>query len=360
MKYSKADLKALGRTAKAVLFAGATTLASGATILMQGQALGPADGAFSDSGVGEYCTVFLARITPRGSLDTDTTKGNTQSTYQSNSKRFTPPLDTLDTLNISGEAAADPNYRFTLKNYVAKKFFPYNNQIPTVFFDCPYPPYDIVSAFGLSINRVETLSLAGRGVTGLGLAYLLRVPSRVCTTELFTNGRSPRYSSYANAVWNLEKLLVNVSDFDTAKLIAKAIFPDSEYYSETLIPLKPSVYGQAQAIESLSLYQHVIPHVGVKEPKENVQRPKENEPATSSRVTTISRLQQLIEDEKRKGNDPRLYDALGQKRSACEPGVNFLETTGRGRNMGKNRNGGRIVSKFVISSNGRRRNTPMH
>ncbi len=343
-------------TVGALLLTGALSAFSATPISLQGQAFGSIDRVIPDSAVSEYCDAFLARITPRGIRDTDSTKGNTQNMYLSDFMRYNPVLDTFDTLNIYGRATEDTNYRFFIKNFVARKVYPATNWVPTVFFDCPYPPYDTVVAFGLSINAVDTTRLAGKGLVGrtLGFASLLRVPNRVCTTEVFTNGRSSRYLSYANAMWNLEKILVNVNDFDTTKLRVIAIFSDSEYYSETLIPLKPSVYGQAQAVESLSLYQYVQQHVGVKEEEKTVESNKSER--MWDRIMSNPELAKFIREEEAKGNKVQSYDASGRKKPYGGPGVNFLEITGRGRNTGKN------VRRFkvVCPSDGRFRNVPMH
>jgi hypothetical protein len=349
------DPRYMRGTIYSLIVAGALKLASATpfAIRMDGQVFGPADDAIQDSVNAGYAEIIAARRNPQGSGDTARKAANPVSSYFFSFRDWSPELDTLDTLDFLFVAPSDTNYRAIIPGFVARKPSPANNRIPTVFLDAPYAPYDTTTSFGLSIKVIDTSALAGRGLVGrtFATAYLERVPSKVCTTEVFTNGRTPGYPSWDHVMINLERKLINVYDDDTARIRVVFSDGDSDYVSEDLVPLKPSVEGQAHAIETLALYQYVEPHVGIKEEKGTLPVKAEFPP---SRVMSQAGLSALVDSERRNGNRVRLYNASGKVIPSGNTGrVNFMEIEGRGRNMG---NKGRRMCKVVCPNYGSRMN----
>ena len=340
------------KAARVLLLAGLVGLASGTPLIIRGEAFSPADNAFPDSNVPGFCKVILARRHAQSSGDTVETWGNMTSAYQCTFLDWNPELDSLDTLDITGIATADTDYTFRL-TFVAERSVPVVRYLPTVFFDAQDPPYDTIAPFGLSFSIVDTTldpRMAGKGLVGKlkGVAYLQKDSAVKCTTTVFTNDRGPLWPPNVDVMWNLEKLKRKITDGDSVTLVFYAVLGESIYMLDTTVAVATYLYGaetQGQVADTLKcIAEHVFTTPGIEEGREGEHGPGGCEPTSCSRMMSLSGLEQWIDDERRQGNDVRLFDALGTAVPSARAGrVNLAEIVSR--------SGGRSLCKVVCPGN---------
>jgi hypothetical protein len=345
---------AVPRRAKAVgalLLAGAIGSAFGTLLILKGEAFSSVGGFPVDSNNPEYCKVIFARRHGQNGGDTCATWADGTSNYGCTHLSFNPVLDSLDTLDITGIARDDTNCEWKLA-FVQEHSLPVVRYLPIAFFDARHPPYDTLSPFGLSFRTVDTTldpRMAGKGLVGKlkGVAYLQEDSLIRCTTTVFTNDRGPIYRPYVDVMWDLEKLRHRINDGDSVKLVIYAVLGESTYMLDTTVAVSTYLHGtetQGQMADTLKcIAEHVLPTPGIEEAREGEHETRGCEPTRASRMMSLSSLGQWIDDERRQGNDVRLYDALGGAITSGRAGrVNLAEITGRR---------GRSLCKIVCPSN---------